>query len=160
MILKKELLEIEQFIKQSHETNTKISTKGIDWHLDHSLKVMIGVSKTLKKSNPADYNKNFNLKRSIIFAMNKIPRGKGRAPKRVLPPEVITKNDLHVELNETKKLFNEIENLPENSNFKHPYFGMLNLKQTKKFLRLHTNHHLKICRDIVNKKNQISTKVK
>jgi hypothetical protein len=43
----------------------------------------------------------------------------------------------------------ELEHLDAKSNFMHPYFGQLNLKQTKKFLALHTKHHLKIIDDIL-----------
>ena len=44
----------------------------------------------------------------------------------------------------------DLETLNANSYFKHPYFGDLNLKKTLWFLNLHTNHHLKIIKDIAD----------
>jgi hypothetical protein len=37
----------------------------------------------------------------------------------------------------------------KNQYFTHPIFGDLNTEQTFKFLGVHTNHHLKIIKDIV-----------
>ncbi|MFN8364825.1 MAG: hypothetical protein U0T78_06125 [Cloacibacterium normanense] len=37
-----------------------------------------------------------------------------------------------------------IKNLPSQSYIEHPYFGHLDVKQTLKFLKIHTQHHLKI----------------
>jgi hypothetical protein len=33
--------------------------------------------------------------------------------------------------------------------FEHPYFGKLKLKETIRFLEIHTTHHLSIIEDIV-----------
>lgn len=148
MLLRKEFSEIAQLIDHANKKNIKVSSNGVDWHLDHLLKVLINVSKMLKKSKPSDYKSNFNFIRSIIFILNFIPRGKGKAPRSVIPPDAITKEDLLKQLEGAKQQIDSIKNLPSKSNFKHPYFGILNLKQTIKFLNLHTNHHLKICRDI------------
>ena len=149
MILQNELTEIEQFTEQYKTQNSNISSKDIGWHSDHSLKVIIGVCGLLKKSDPSTYQWKFNSVRSIVFMLNFFPRGKARSPKAVLPPESIQKEDIISQLNIVKKELNTITNLPSKSYFKHPYFGDLDLKKTKKFLKLHTLHHLKICRDIV-----------
>ncbi len=148
MLLKNELTEIAQLIDQGDKKNSNISEKGIFWHLDHSLIIIINVSKMLKKSDPLDYRSSFNFKRTLIFTLNFIPRGKGKAPKAVHPTDDITKEELLKQFEEAKQQINSIEHLPAKSNFIHPLFGMLNLKQTMKFLKIHTNHHLKICRDI------------
>ena len=149
MLINKELTEIENFIEKYDQQNIKVSTKGIDWHLDHSLKVIIGVCGQLKKSDPTKYQWKFNVIRVIVYTFNFFPRGKGKSPKVVLPPENISKQDLFNQLDLARKELVLISNLPGKSYFKHPYFGFLDLKKTKKFLKLHTLHHLKICRDII-----------
>ena len=152
MHLLEELNEIEHFIEISDKQNINISIKAVDWHLDHSLKVVIGVCGLLKKSDPSDYSWKFNGTRFIVFLLNFFPRGKAKSPRGVLPRENISKEDLKNQLNIAQKELNSIVNLPAKSNFKHPYFGYLNLKKSVKFLQLHTTHHLKICRDIEKKR--------
>jgi len=146
--LLEEIVELEKMIAHSEICATPISSKSIDWHIDHSLKVILKISKALKYSEPVTFQWKFNLIRSIIFLTRYIPRGKGKAPKVVLPPDKILKKDLLLQINKVYQNLNEIENLPASSNFEHPYFGSLNLKMSQKFLKLHTNHHLKIIRDI------------
>jgi len=148
MILKNKLDQIAQLINQGNTKNNKISAEGVYWHLNHSLLIINNVTKVLIKSTPLDYKTNFNFARTLIFALNFIPRGKGKAPKAVHPPNDTTKEALHKQLDEAKQLITHFKDLPTKSNFRHPLFGVLNLKQTLKFLKLHTNHHLKICRDI------------
>jgi hypothetical protein len=149
MLLNEELTEIEHLIEKYDQQNINVSAKGIDWHLDHSLKVITGVCGQLNKSDPSTYQWKFNAIRVFVYTFNFFPRGKGRSPRAVLPPEIILKQDLKNQLVKAKQDLNSILSLPAKSYFRHPYFGLLNLKKTKKFLKLHTLHHLKICRDII-----------
>ncbi len=149
MFLNKELEETEKFISHSNRINTNISAKGVDWHIDHLLKVLIGVSKTLQKSDPKKYKWKFNFIRMFVLTSKTIPRGRGKAPKTVIAVSDIKKEDIFNQLKQVKDELAKMNELPNNSNFKHPYFGRLNLRDSKKFLKIHTNHHLKIIKDIV-----------
>jgi hypothetical protein len=82
---------------------------------------------------------------------NNIPRGKAKAPKQVLPVDAIAIEDLQNKLALAKSNIALLEKLHKNSFFTHPYFGDLNLKAAIWFLKLHTQHHLKIVNDIINK---------
>lgn len=146
--LQKELKEIEEYIPKMELLNEAISQKNIGWHLDHSLRVIIGVNKVLNKSDPSEYKRNFNLSRSLIFIANKFPRGRGKSPKQVLPEDVIGQKEVEVRLLKAKELLKELDSLSPKANFNHYAFGLLNLRQTKKFLRIHTQHHLSIIHDI------------
>lgn len=148
MFLKEEIAALKQMIEHSEVSSTQISVKGIDWHLDHSLKVIIVVTKALMESDPSNYQRKYNLLRSVIFMSGKIPRGKGKAPRSVLPQENILKEDLYLQFDSAVEALNQIEKLDPSSNFKHPYFGQLDLKMSLRFLSIHTNHHLKIMQDI------------
>jgi hypothetical protein len=121
----------------------------------HSLKVIAKVIEAVKNSNPKEYQWKFNFFRSLTYTLGFFPRGKGRAPKSVLPEDHISIAMLHKEFITIRKLILELETQEPKSNFMHPYFGQLNLKQTKQFLVIHTKHHLKIIDDITkqNKKS-------
>lgn len=129
--------------------NLKVSKVNVGWHLDHSLKVINGVFKVLKNSNSSEYKKEFNKLRFVVFLIGRFPRGRAKSPKRVFPPEIVVKEDVESQLNLAIENVKLISSIKENQYFTHPLFKQLNKKQTLKFLRLHTNHHLKIVKDIL-----------
>lgn len=148
-VLNNLLFQIEENILFKDKENTSISKSTVGWQLDHALKVFIAVSEWTANSNPDDYKWNFNFMRLVMFPLRFIPRGKGKAPKYVLPPEIITTEDLNNQLQIAKNHTTTLNNLPEGFYFKHFIFGMLTKKQTLRFLEIHTKHHLKIVRDIL-----------
>jgi hypothetical protein len=148
-MLSKEFSFIKDFIKFKERENLSVSKASVGWHLDHSLKVINSVCATLRVSNANDYKKEFNGLRILTFTLGFFPRGKAKSPKRVLPPAIIKKKDIENQLEEAIKDIASIQELQENQYFTHPLFKQLNKKQTVRFLKLHTNHHLKIIRDIL-----------
>lgn len=150
--LKNQLEELELHIKTGDVLNKKVSKVGSYWHIDHTLRVISGIPQALKDSNPASFKPHFNFTKLIIMTLNKIPRGKGRAPKHVLPQEHITQKELLEKIEISKNGLNSLATLNSNHHFNHPLFGHLNLKESQKFLGIHTDHHLKIIRDILKKK--------
>lgn len=150
-ILKSQLYQIELFIPLMDKQNSKVSKSTVGWQLDHALKVFNTVSKSTKHSNPKEYKRKFNFWRTILFPIGYFPRGKARAPKYVLPPDIITADDLNTQLLFAKENINTLKLLNKAMYFKHPIFGMLAKKQTLRFLQMHTNHHLKIINDILKK---------
>jgi len=143
------LSEIEQNIPIKDKTNSKVTTSDIGWQLDHSLKVFNAVSEWTINSNPEDYERKFNFWRTVLFPIGYIPRGKVKAPKIVQPPNIILDEDLHAQLQTAKNHIDILKDLPEKAYFKHFIFGKLSKQQTFRFLQMHTNHHLKIVRDIL-----------
>lgn len=140
--------QLDNNISNANLINQSISLRGVDWHIDHSLKVIIGVNKILIKSEEQDYKWKFNFIRIFCLTLAYFPRGKGKAPKVVNNEEVIQVDDLKKQLKLVKELLTNTSKLKPKSNFKHPYFGLLNLKQSLRFLTIHTKHHLKIINEI------------
>ena len=56
---------------------------------------------------------------------------------------------LQESLKNTYQAITYLKDCEANQYFMHPFFGQLNKKQTIKFLEIHTEHHLKIIRDIL-----------
>jgi len=141
--------ELESYIPVKDKRNAKVSTSDVAWQIDHSLKVINLVSDTLLNSNPDEHKSKFNKWRLLLFTIGYFPRGRVKAPKFVRPPEVISIEDLNSQI---KLAYQNIENLKlahKHAHFKHFIFGVLHKKRTIRFLQLHTNHHLKIIRDIL-----------
>ncbi|PQJ80203.1 DUF1569 domain-containing protein [Polaribacter porphyrae] len=147
--LEHKLNEIESYITQFEKSKLKISKATVGWHLDHSLKVINGVITTMKTSDVGSYKDNFSFLGKVFFTIGHFPKGKAKAPKRVLPPKIILKEDIINQLVIAKKNIQDISSLNENAYFKHPIFGNINKVRVVRFLETHTNHHLKIIKSIL-----------
>jgi len=145
------LNELENKIPFCDRLNENVSSATVGWHIDHTLLVTNKISHAVKASNPDEYKWRFNKIRTLVFLINRIPRGKGKAPKVAQPQGDITVELLKKNFELTKKKVAELNGLNSGNHFDHPYFGKLNLKSTIWFLKIHTKHHLKIIDDIIRK---------
>ena len=141
--------QLEDKIDFYKSEKTSVSKSTIGWQIDHSLRVFNGIISILKKSDTDNYKWKFNFPRAIVLTFKNIPRGKANAPKNVRTYDEILKQDLINQLEIAKKLVLDLNGLHKKSNFIHPYFGVLNLKQSINFIEIHTTHHLKIINDIL-----------
>ncbi len=139
--------ELEKAIPFQHKHNHAISSANIGWHIEHTLLTLNKIIHVLSKSDPAGYKFTFNIGRMLIFTLNRIPRGRGKAPK-VVQPEDFTSTSLEAHIELTRKSLLKLNSLKHKHYFEHPYFGNLNLKATIKFLLIHSKHHLGIIHDI------------
>ncbi|MEM9686639.1 MAG: DUF1569 domain-containing protein [Bacteroidota bacterium] len=149
MFLEKELQKLEALFVHAKKHNSKVSEKDVGWHIDHSLKSLIAISNALEQSNPAEYRWSFNIARFFVYTAGSIPRGRGKAPEAVQSFGLIAEEALKAHLEDAKNKLKALYKLPAGSYFNHPYFGMLNVKQTRRFMIIHTRHHLKIIWDIM-----------
>lgn len=147
--MEKKLSELASYIHKKNQVNKAVSQASVGWQIHHSLLVINGICLALMRSKEADYQSKFNLLKSYVFLLKKFPRGKSKSPKEVAPPEIISEEEINKQLKNSRKLIAKLDTLPEKSHFKHAIFGVLNLKDSKKFLHIHTEHHLKIIRDIL-----------
>lgn len=150
MDLNKELKRLQELIEEPNSLNSNYSQKPTYWHIDHSLKVIIGISTMLKKSHPEHYKSSFNFKRWWYFFRGKIPRGVGHAPKGVMATTEVTKEDLLFQFSKAKMALEVVNTLGPKSFFRHSVFGNLNVKRSLYFMAMHTRHHILIVEDILN----------
>ena len=147
--LQEHIEELESYIPVYSSHNPNVSAANVGWQVGHSFKVIISVCKALKHSDPKDYKKTFNWKRSLALTIGRFPRGRAKSPKYTRPDANIAPPELNKLLVQVREIILELDDLSPNSSFPHPIFGSLNLSQAKNFLALHTYHHLLIIRDIV-----------
>ena len=143
------LNQLESKIPYRNKNKLTISQASVGWHIEHSLLVITEVIQALQNSIPGNYKPAFSWKRIFIYSIGKIPRGKAKAPKFVLPEGEVNLERIKSNFAVAKIKIVELSELNKKSFFKHPYFGNLNLKQSRKLLNIHTKHHLKIIEDII-----------
>ncbi len=148
-----QLEEIKKFIPESKTQVAEISKANISWHLHHTLLVINSVVNSLQESEPGNYKPAFSIRKYAVLWGKKIPRGKARAPKSITPTIELDENGLSELLEEATQNVQKLSTLKKDKHFPHPFFGSLTLKQAIPFLQTHTEHHLKIVRDILQATN-------
>ena len=143
------ILQLESQLPNLDKTNPNVSNSTVGWQIDHSLLVINGIVEQLEISNPNEFQPKWNFPKFMVFTTGKIPRGKAKAPRVVIPTHVATQEELKAKLVAAKNNVLKLDTFSENQFFNHPFFKDLNVKQTKKFLVIHTKHHLKIIEDIL-----------
>ena len=143
------LLELESHISNFEKTNPKVSNSTVGWQIDHCLLVINGIIGQIEISDPLKFQPKWTFPKFMVFTTGKIPRGKAKAPKVVIPTQVATQEELLAKLAAAKNNVLKLDSFSENQFFNHPFFKDLNVKQTRKFLTIHTKHHLKIIEDIL-----------
>ncbi|GAL75017.1 hypothetical protein JCM19275_1056 [Nonlabens ulvanivorans] len=149
--LDKEFHKIESYLMVMDEANLEVSEAPVKWHLFHSLQVINGVLKEAEHSNPDEYNSKTNFQWRFVSVFNKIPRNKVTAPDKVNPSYNITKKQILEELKKARKSIEGWRDLEKNNFYKHAVLMNLNKRKIRKFLRVHSRHHLKIIQDILKK---------
>jgi len=150
--LKVKLDEVASYIAVCDSKNQEVSEAAVAWHMDHIFLVVNQVYKNLKQSEESNYKTKFNMKRSFVFTFNTMPRGKATAPEAARPKENVAINTLQMHYDEALATVEKLPSLPEKKHFNHPVLGTMNRDKTLKFLTIHTEHHLKIIRDILKDK--------
>lgn len=144
--------ELQSAIANKDSSSASISSVNIGWQIEHSLLVLNSVSDALKSSEPKEFKKKFNLLKSVLFTVKRFPRGKAQSPKSVRPTSELPTEELEKLAEIARTNVANLSSLEPGQFFKHPIFGNLRLKDSIRFLELHTNHHLRIIR-LIQKSN-------
>ena len=143
------LNELEAQIANYSKLNQTISEGNVGWHIVHSCLVINSVCGAVLKSDPAKFIKKFSMKAFFVLLFNAIPRGKAKAPSFTVPSEELSPASILQSIQAARTSLEALSKADKNQYFTHPIFGDLNTGQTFKFLGVHTNHHLKIIKDIL-----------
>ncbi len=150
--LKVKLNEVASYIPVRGTINLEVSEAAVAWHMDHIYLMVHQLHKALKYSDESNYKAESNMARDYVFTSNTLPRGKVTAPESVSPKGTITVNTLQLHYDEALATVEKLPMLAEKKHFNHPILGTMNRDETIKFLTIHTEHHLKIIRDILKDK--------
>lgn len=150
--LKVKLNEVASYIALRDTINLEVSEASVAWHMDHIYLMVIQLHKALKYSDESNYKAESNMTRDYVFTSNTLPRGKVTAPEAVRPEENVTINTLQMHYAESLATVKKLPMLAEKKHFDHPILGTMNRDETINFLTIHTEHHLKIIRDILKDK--------
>ncbi len=143
------LNNLEAQIENYSSLNKAISEGNVGWHIVHSCLVINSVCGAVCKSDPSKFIKKFSFKAFLVLLLNSFPRGKAKAPSFTLPSEELSPASILKSIQASRASIEALAKADKNQYFTHPIFGDLNTGQTFKFLAVHTNHHLKIIKDIV-----------
>ncbi len=149
--LGEQLKELETKISKQEVFSAHVSKSNVGWHIEHTLLTINMIIEAVKKSNPLNYKWSFKLPRLLVFAMNKIPRGRAKSPE-VVVPKTYDEKTLKEHLTIARLKIQNLEKISPDNYFNHPFLGNLKLEKAIKFLEIHTNHHLEIINDILNGK--------
>ena len=140
--------ELASYIPQSELRNDQVSASNVGWQIEHSLLVISSVIEGVKRSDPSKYKWSFRPFKYLIFWRGKIPRGKSKAPKFVIP-DTFTAESLQNHIDSCRAKITEFESVGAGHYFSHPYFGDTKKKDVIPFLEIHTENHVKIIKDIL-----------
>ncbi len=147
--LDEQLNELENYIPQYKLNSPATSAGSVGWHITHCLLTMANVMAAVSRSDAASYTPKKSLLKFVVMNSGFIPRGKVKAPKIVQPIGVDDEVVLKEKLLQAKKSLASINSWNARQYFDHPIFGHVPANKTKRFIAVHTNHHLKIIREIL-----------
>ncbi len=132
----------------------QVSAWNVRQQVDHSLKVLDRISRTLEERKLVD-GPGPSRQGHVVLLFGIIPRGRAKSPESVLPEERDAPQ-LSEATTAVRKRLAELEHdkafLCEHRRFfRHPFLGSFSPAQALRFLEVHTSHHLKIVNDITAK---------
>lgn len=147
--LNAKLDEVASYVAVRDSKNPEVSEAAVSWHIDHIFLVVNQIYKTLEQSEESNYKSEFNIKRAYVFTFNTMPRGIATSPESVRPKENVDIDTIQIHYDQALTTVEKFSDLLEKKHMNHPVFGTINRDKTIKFLTIHTEHHLKIIRDIL-----------
>ena len=150
--MKKLLQVLNDFEKQAPlylNNNKMVSEANVGWHIMHSCLVITSITEAIRKSDPSLYKKKFSWKAFFVLLFNKIPRGKAKAPSFTQPANEVSMDMVLQQIAEARKSAELLLTADKSQYFTHPIFGDLQLSTAIKFLYVHSYHHEKIIKDIL-----------
>ena len=148
--LEQTVQSLEQFIAHKQVLVPRVSQASVGWHLQHSALVIQNIIKAMQAADPVAFQPRRGFWKTLVLTSGRMPRGRARAPKRSMPPQLLEKDEeVNAEIRTAVELVPTIASMHQHAHFMHPVFGHLNVRQAIRLMNIHTRHHILIIRDIV-----------
>lgn len=91
----------------------------------------------------------------VLMRVGRIPRGRAKAPSLAEPVADVSSKELSTRLRKQKGYLDRIASQREEvvnlrQRFRHPLLGEFSARDGVRFVRVHTDHHLRIVREIMH----------
>ena len=97
--------------------NQMVSEANVGWHIMHSCLVINSIAKAIIASDPALYKKKFSWKAFLVLLLNKIPRGKAKAPSFTQPASEVTMSMVLQQIEDARKSADLLSTADKNKYF-------------------------------------------
>jgi len=125
-----------------------LSAWSIGAHCEHALLAIRGIAESMATSLPGAEPQKITLVGRVVLAARRIPRGKGVSPTSVLPAPTISTEALQALAAYARAACAQIPELPRQAWWRHHLFGVLHRDLAQRFIRIHTEHHLRIIAEV------------
>ena len=149
MKLQDQIQQIRNLIPRGELLSQSVSSWPVGYHIQHLSLAMSGVAKALELSTPPVPRQLPKPAWLAIGLMGRIPRGKAQSPDISRPKHAKGEEELNAFLEKAESRIITATQLPDDRWFKHHLLGVLDKRNSLKFVRIHNDHHLAIMKDIV-----------
>jgi hypothetical protein len=121
------------------------------YHVALASEEMLRIAENLAHSRTASPHGGPTLVGRLVRIAGRIPRGAGRAPLRTIPPEVFERAELERAVTAIGAVIARLEGLipalrTARGRARHRGFGKLTAAEWVFYVRVHVEHHLRLCR--------------
>ncbi len=141
--------EIEQYLPNLDRKDPAVSAWSVREQLHHALLSADGIARAVVESTPGTRRPSLSPIKWLVLTTGKIPRGRARAPKRVLPSASVSREELEELLVHARESLASAEAADPAAWYDHFVFGVMGRNAAIRLIHLHTRHHLAIVRDIL-----------
>ena len=148
-----QLTKIGSLLEQENTLVEPVSTWSVYEHLEHLLVADQGIVELLKAKEEPPETVPRTLTGRIVMFTGRIPRGRAKSPKHVVP-SLRERSELLAIKSSIDQNISALDH-EELSHYRkavgnHPYFGSFTPAEWLKFMVIHNNHHLRIVSDITS----------
>jgi hypothetical protein len=144
------LRQIEDRITRPDRTAPAVSAWSVHRHLDHTALSALHMARLIRDlgAGRGESSGRPKLTGRVVLLTGWIPRGKGKAPDFTAPAESVDAARVREMVEEVRAILAEDGSPRGKLRAPHPLLGSFTARQWRRFLTVHTRHHLKIVRDI------------